>query len=131
MLPYAVLFLYMHTYTHLHRSLCERDLEKSGFSNDVCSTVQLECKASEKNMYVVYIRCSKQCVTSVFCKIMSCLIHWMQGPCIRKQSTNKFHCNYFKDCLLYNRQGCISYLLQTSDLKIIFKNIILTEVKLG
>jgi hypothetical protein len=48
-LSYAVLFLYTHTCTCIHRSLCNRDSEKSGFSNGVCSTVQLECKASEKN----------------------------------------------------------------------------------
>ena len=70
-------------------------------------------------------------VTSIFCKILSRLIHWMMGPCIRKDSTNKFHCNYLKECLFYNRQGCISSLFQTYDLKMIFKNIILTEVKLG
>jgi len=49
MVSYAVLFLYTHTYTCIPRSLCDRDLEKSGFSNDVCSTTQLECTASEKN----------------------------------------------------------------------------------
>jgi hypothetical protein len=118
MLSYAVLFLYSRMYTCIYRSLCDRDSEKSGFSNDVYSTVQLECKASEK---FVYIRCSKQCVTSIFCKILSCLTHWMLGSCIIKESTNKFHCNYFRECLLYNRQGCISSLFQTSDLKMMFK----------
>jgi hypothetical protein len=59
MLSSAVLFLYTHTYTCIYRSLCDRGSEKRGFANDVCSTVQLECKASEKNTLVVYIRYSR------------------------------------------------------------------------
>jgi hypothetical protein len=50
MLSYAVLFLYTHTYT----CMCDRDLEKSGFSNDVYSTVQLECKLV-KRIHKLYI----------------------------------------------------------------------------